>query len=179
MKRSIRTTAILLLLVVAILFWWARRSSFLNRFRQPPATASTLNQVIAHPVAFAENHFKGGIGVVLAFDSKTGLASVMQVIPGSPAEKAGLCKGDVVMKINGTTTAGMPLAQVVDELRGFVGGGVTVTIQRAGTNNLEMILHRKSWSGLGVPYATPSSNGPVPAIPGSPVTLPAGNSPAR
>jgi C-terminal processing protease CtpA/Prc len=137
-----------------------------------------LNQAIAHPAAFAENHLKGGIGVVLAVDSQTGLPKIMQVISGSPAQKAGLCSGDVITKINGAATTGHRLTQAVDELRGFAGGGVTLTVQRGGTN-VEMTLHRKSWSGLGVPYATPSSNGPVPVLPASSVTLPASNYPPR
>jgi len=178
MKRPVRIAAILLLLGILAWFLWAYRGGFFSGARQPSTSTSTLDQAITHPVVFAENHFKGGIGVMLTMDPQSGSPKVVQVVNGSPAEKAGLSKGDVIARINGTAMAGKPLAQIVDELRGFVGGQVRLTVQRAGSTNLEMTLHRSSWSGLGISYSTSSSNGPAFAIPSAAVTS-ASNGPSR
>ena len=106
---------------------------------------------VTGPVAFAKSRFTGGIGAIMLIDPKTGVPVIHQVMAGSPAEAAGLHDGDVVLKVNGIATSGQKLAQVVDSIRGFTGGGVTLTIQRTGSTNLEFVLHRSSWKHLGVP----------------------------
>ena len=61
-------------------------------------------------------------------------------MPGSPAEKAGLKAGDVVLKLGETPVASM--RDFADALKGFQPGEkVTVTIQRDGrTNTVEATL---------------------------------------
>jgi len=43
----------------------------------------------------------GFVGIELDMDPKTGLAVVQAIFPGTPAEAAGLQKGDVLYKLNG------------------------------------------------------------------------------
>jgi len=75
---------------------------------------------------------------------------VVQVTAGSPAEKAGLQKGDLITQVNGVATSGRMLAQNVKSITGFVTGSVTLTIQRPGSTNQELVIHRSSWNSLGV-----------------------------
>jgi C-terminal processing protease CtpA/Prc len=110
-----------------------------------------VESAITNPVAFAKSRFTGGIGAIMLADPNTGRTVIHQVIAGSPAEAAGLRDGDVVLKVNGVSTTGQKLAQVVDSVRGFVASSVTLTIQRTGSTNLECVLRRSSWNRLGVP----------------------------
>jgi carboxyl-terminal processing protease len=72
-----------------------------------------------------------GIGVLLG--EKDGQSVIVSVVPGSPAEAAGLKAGDVITAVNGQSTVGVPPDQLVDEVRGDVGSQVTVSIQRPST----------------------------------------------
>ena len=61
-------------------------------------------------------------------------ARVTEVIAGSPAEKAGLKAGDVILKVNDQTVdAGHELASLLGALK--VGDTVTLNVQRAGDTN--------------------------------------------
>lgn len=72
-----------------------------------------------------------GIGVVLG--EKDGQSVVVSVVPGSPAEGAGLKAGDVITAVNGQSTVGLPPDQLVDQVRGDAGSQVTVTVVRPST----------------------------------------------
>ena len=72
-----------------------------------------------------------GIGVLLG--EKDNQSIIVSVVPGSPAEAAGLKAGDVIVAVNGKSTVGVPPDQLVDEVRGDEGSQVTVTIQRPST----------------------------------------------
>lgn len=61
-----------------------------------------------------------GIGAVLRADHDTGLLLVMNTVPGSPAERAGLREGMIIQKVNDTSLAGMPLAECIALIRGPV-----------------------------------------------------------
>lgn len=54
------------------------------------------------------------------------------VIPGSPAEKAGLIDGDVVTAIDGVATKALDLGAAIDRLRGPAGSEVKVRVMRLG-----------------------------------------------
>jgi carboxyl-terminal processing protease len=102
----------------------------------------------------------------LMMDASTGLPKVAGVLPGSPAESAGLRAGDFLLKVEGQPTAGQPLAQVTEEIRGLTLGRVAVTIQRAGSSNLTFVIPRTSWNALGMtnmysPPATIPANRPT------------------
>jgi membrane-associated protease RseP (regulator of RpoE activity) len=163
MNRTVKVAAILLLLGFMVLIW----SAFRTHSSVGPRAPSAVSQAIDHPVDFAKNHFTGGIGVLLGTDH-SGLTAVEEVLNGSPASNAGLREGDAIIEINGVATKGKALAQVTGEIRGITGGEINLTIQRAGSTNQEVTLHRSSWSHLGrSPYSTSPA---TPAIPGLPPT---------
>lgn len=73
----------------------------------------------------------GGIGVYIELSRKKGnVLTVIEPIEGSPAQKAGIKAGDVVLKINGESTKGMDLEVAAQKIRGEVGSSMTMTIKR-------------------------------------------------
>jgi carboxyl-terminal processing protease len=72
---------------------------------------------------------KGEIGA--AVSKRFGYAAVVAVIPGSPAEKAGLQDADIIEAIEGKSTREMSLAEIHNLLVGQPGSNVTVSVVRA------------------------------------------------
>jgi S1-C subfamily serine protease len=116
---------------------------------QPGQAQGPLQSALTKPLEFAKKEFTGGVGVMMSMDPKTGLPRVQGVSVGSPADKAGLQSGDLILEVNGVATSGRKLAQVVESIRGFRGGEVGLKIQRLGsTNSMECFLRRTSWNNL-------------------------------
>lgn len=72
---------------------------------------------------------KSDIGA--AVSKRFGYASVIAVIPGGPADKAGIQASDIIEGIEGKTTREMSLAEIHNRLSGVQGSNVTVSIVRA------------------------------------------------
>ena len=60
---------------------------------------------------------------------------VVQPFDGSPAKKAGLRPGDLIQKVNDTSTLGLNVTEVADLLRGPRGTEVQVQVQRPGVED--------------------------------------------
>jgi carboxyl-terminal processing protease len=72
---------------------------------------------------------KGEIGA--AVSKRFGYAAVVSVIPGGPADKAGLQATDIMEAIEGKSTREMSLAEIHNLLSGQPGSNVTVALVRA------------------------------------------------
>jgi len=72
---------------------------------------------------------KGEIGA--AISKRFGYASVVAVIPGSPADKAGLQDTDILEAIEGKSTREMSLAEIHSLLAGEPGSNVNLSVVRA------------------------------------------------
>jgi len=70
-----------------------------------------------------------GIGVYLQ-ESSNGVV-VVKVVPGSPAQKAGLQAGDVIVKVDDVDVSSAPLDVISTLLKGDDGTFVKVTVRRA------------------------------------------------
>jgi len=70
----------------------------------------------------------GGLGIVISI--RDGHLTVIKPMPGTPAFKAGLQRGDRIAKINEESTLNMPLQEAVDRLRGKPGSKVKIFIRR-------------------------------------------------
>lgn len=75
----------------------------------------------------------GGIGIVLSLKDPQKLL-VLHPIKNSPASKAGIQAGDVVVKINEAETAGMDQEKAVGMMRGAPGTKVNLALYRESTN---------------------------------------------
>jgi carboxyl-terminal processing protease len=84
-----------------------------------------------------------GIGVQLSSDNNRPVVGT--VIPGTPAEEAGLKRGDVILAVNGTTTAGETVDQTVARVRGPEGQPVTLTIGRSGVADFDVTIVRRKF----------------------------------
>ena len=74
-----------------------------------------------------------GIGVTINQPDPNSPIEIIDVIPGTPAEKAGVRKGDKIMKVNGEDVSKLTTSEVADRVRGPAGTTVTITFDRQGT----------------------------------------------
>ncbi|HRH55559.1 MAG TPA: S41 family peptidase [Candidatus Paceibacterota bacterium] len=72
-------------------------------------------------------------GVGMEVGVKDGVLTVIAPLKGTPAEKAGLRSGDLIITIDGTSTDGMSTDEAVKLIRGEKGTTVRFTILREGT----------------------------------------------
>ena len=72
----------------------------------------------------------GGLGMEVTMTD--GLVTVVSPIDNTPAAKAGILAGDVIVQVDGQPIKGMALDLVVAKLRGAVGSTVKVQVSRKG-----------------------------------------------
>ncbi|MDD5300426.1 MAG: S41 family peptidase [Gallionella sp.] len=70
----------------------------------------------------------GGVGIEIGINEDE--LTVVAPIEGAPAERAGIRAGDRIVAINGTTTKGVKLTDVVKQTRGFPATPVTLSVMR-------------------------------------------------
>jgi carboxyl-terminal processing protease len=85
---------------------------------------------------------KGNIGA--AVSKRFGYAAVISVMPGGPADKAGLQDSDILEAIENKSTREMSLAEVRNLLAGQPGSNVTVSVVRARRAEPEKIVITRS-----------------------------------
>lgn len=71
-----------------------------------------------------------GVGVRLTFDKRTSQLYVVEAVKSSPAARAGIKKGDRIIRINGKPTALMTLEQARDAIQGELGTDVSLQLSR-------------------------------------------------
>ena len=81
-----------------------------------------------------------GIGAELTRDDNR--PKVITPIEDTPAARAGIKPGDVILKINGKVTDGLSLKDVVDQLRGPAGSTVDISIGRREEKPFTVALTR-------------------------------------
>ncbi|MCV5753237.1 PDZ domain-containing protein, partial [Escherichia coli] len=72
----------------------------------------------------------GGLGIEVG--QEDGFIKVVSPIDDTPASKAGVQAGDLIVKINGAPTRGQTMTEAVDKMRGKVGDKITLTLVRDG-----------------------------------------------
>src|SRR5579885_1048552 len=90
--------------------------------------ASYLNADQYKQYTAAKQAKKAGVGVLLS--KRFGYMSVVDAVPGSPAQKAGISTGDVIESINNVSTRDMPLAFAEILLGGEPGTSVEMSVLR-------------------------------------------------
>lgn len=81
-----------------------------------------------------------GIGAYI--EEKEGQIIIVSPIESSPAAKAGILPGDIILFINGESTENLSLQQAVDKIRGPQGTTVKLNIQRS-QQQLEITITRE------------------------------------
>lgn len=84
-----------------------------------------------------------GVGIQLSQDEKTKKLIVIAPIEDTPASKAGVLSKDIIISIDGKSTAGMDVTKAVQLIRGKEGTTVKLTIQRDGRQILSFNLLRQ------------------------------------
>ncbi len=85
----------------------------------------------------------GGIGVYIGKDPKTHEINVIQPIDGTPAARAGLKRGDIIISVNGKQTKGLDLDLVMNLIRGKAGSTVTLVIRRSHSDLRDFSIERE------------------------------------
>ncbi|MCR5640451.1 MAG: S41 family peptidase [Lachnospiraceae bacterium] len=73
-----------------------------------------------------------GIGAGLQKDPETGMVSISRIYEGSPAEKAGLKKGDILISADGELAVDMEADEFAARVRGEKGTSVELVYERDG-----------------------------------------------
>ena len=83
-----------------------------------------------------------GIGLTLYIDQDTAKLMISSVIPGSPAESAGLNAGDTIDKIDGSKARGIGVAKAAQLIKGKEGTKVKLSIINSDNTKADVVLKR-------------------------------------
>ncbi len=81
-----------------------------------------------------------GIGATV--EMREGRLTIVSPIKGSPAERAGILSGDVILKVNETTIQNMDINEAIRMIRGPKGTSVRLTVQRTKQPAFELTIVR-------------------------------------
>lgn len=73
----------------------------------------------------------GGLGILVGVKDKN--LTVVRAYHGTPAAKAGIEAGDVIVKINDTDARGVDIETAINLMRGPVGSTISLTVNRQGS----------------------------------------------
>ncbi len=84
----------------------------------------------------------GGLGIEVTQES--GYIRVVSPIDDTPAMRAGVKAGDLIVALDGKTVQGLTLNEAVDKMRGTPGSKISLTIKRAGVDTpVELAMQRE------------------------------------
>ena len=104
----------------------------------------------------------GGMGSYIAYNTKLKRSMISEPFEGTPAAKAGLKAGDILMEIDGQDLAGKNNAEVSQMLRGQAGTSFKLKIERpnekGGRTPMEFTIVRESIQNPAIPYTAVLDN---------------------
>jgi carboxyl-terminal processing protease len=105
-----------------------------------------------------EHNFETGKfkGIGAEVQMKDGRVVIVAPLDGSPAQKAGLRPGEIILKVDGQDVSGLPLEQVVGRILGPAGTKVTLTLlnpHTKATRDVTLVraaitMHNVTWNRL-------------------------------
>lgn len=115
----------------------------------PPSEASMFEEDIS-------GNFSG---VGMEVGMRDGVITVIAPLPDTPADKAGIMAGDVIVKIDEQSTEGMGVDSAVRLIRGEKGSEVVLTIYREGATEFQDIAIVRD--NIAIPTVDTSEEGDV------------------
>ncbi|CAN5625241.1 S41 family peptidase [soil metagenome] len=100
----------------------------------PPANQEAFDRLL-------EGSFKG-VGIQLN-QNEDGRLEVITPIDGSPAAKAGMMAGDIILKVNGESIEGLRMPDVQKKIGGPLGTEVKMTVRHATGDEAELTMSRE------------------------------------
>lgn len=85
---------------------------------------------------FAEEISGNFEGVGMEVGERDGVLTVIAPLPNTPAERAGIRSGDLIVRIDGESTDGLSIDAAVKKIRGEKGTTVTLTVLRNGAEGV-------------------------------------------
>lgn len=89
--------------------------------------------------AFAEDISGNFSGIGMEVGIRDNVVTVIAPLPDTPAERAGLVAGDLILKIDGESTEGMQIDEAVNRIRGEKGTSVLLSVYREGDLEIKEI----------------------------------------
>ncbi len=83
-----------------------------------------------------------GIGAQVDLDRVTGEIVIVTPFRDSPADKAGIKAGDVILAVDGESTEGWSVAEAVKRIRGEQGTPVTITVRTSDAEPRDVTIER-------------------------------------
>lgn len=120
------------------------RSAYVEEVDDPTllknAIIGMLSQLDPHSTYLDESSFEelqtstqgefGGLGIEVGMED--GFVKVISPMDDTPAQRAGIKAGDLIVKIDGSPVKGLTLNQAVDKMRGKKGTPILLTVVRKG-----------------------------------------------
>ena len=82
----------------------------------------------------------GGLGIEVTMEG--GLVKVVAPIDDTPAARAGIKSGDLIVQIDNEPVIGLTLSEAVEKMRGPVGSSIKLTVRREGRDPFDVTLTR-------------------------------------
>ena len=73
-----------------------------------------------------------GAGIGVEIGKRFDMMTVLRVLADHPAFKAGIQKGDVILRVDGQSTEGWTVEETASKVRGEIGTNVNITVLRGG-----------------------------------------------
>ena len=118
---------------------WKRRSRGCLRNLDPHS--SYLNQKNFKSIRQQTRGEFGGLGIEVTLD-ETGYVRVVAPIDDTPAFRAGIQAGDLIVELDGEAVQGLTLSEAVEKMRGEIGSDIILTIVRGDREPFEATVTR-------------------------------------
>lgn len=121
-----------------------------------PAWRGTARVLVFTLVAATSQHAVYGVtgtivGVGVSLEPATEGAAIEAVIPGSPAQRAGLTAGDLIVEIDDVPVHGMPLTAILAKLGGAPDAPVRLTVKTGQGAPRQIAVTRQRFTRSGRP----------------------------
>ncbi len=123
------------------------RSDYVEQPDEPKLIEAAINGMLASldphssymsPKSFRDMQVQtrgefGGLGIEVTMED--GVLKVVTPIDDTPAAKAGVRSGDVILSLDGEAVQGLTLNQAVDKMRGPVNSTISLSVKRDGVSD--------------------------------------------